>query len=114
MYTDWPALAESTRRNLMEYWAPWSRRHARGFAGLTPSAACWGALGVSRLRHTLAAGRVTSKTDAATYALDTYSPRWHRIIREALRIRVGGTRFYRNPWRRRADLNGFMTEVLHE
>ncbi|WP_460917198.1 aminoglycoside adenylyltransferase domain-containing protein [Plantactinospora veratri] len=73
-----------------------------------------GVLGVARLRHTLTAGHVTSKTDAAAYALDTYGQRWHRVVREALRIRVGGQPSYRNPWRRRADLIGFLTEVLHD
>lgn len=112
VHTDWPALVEMTRRNLVEYWAPWLRRGARRVGGLTSWGTAWGVLGLARLRHTLAAGRVTSKTDAAAYALDTYDQRWHRVVREALRIRVGGTSLYRNPWRRRADLVGFMTEVL--
>lgn len=111
VHTDWPTLSEVTRRNLDEYWTPWLRRSARGVVGLTPWATTWGVLGVARLRHTLAAGQVTSKTDAAAYALDTYG-RWHRVVREALRIRVGGPPLYRNPWRRRADLTGFMAEAL--
>ncbi|MEE6310785.1 nucleotidyltransferase domain-containing protein [Plantactinospora veratri] len=114
VYTDWPSLAELTRRNLVEYWTPWLRRSARSPVGLTPWATAWGVLGVARLRHTLTAGHVTSKTDAAAYALDTYGQRWHRVVREALRIRVGGQPSYRNPWRRRADLIGFLTEVLHD
>ena len=113
VFTDWPALAEATQRNLVEYWRPWLRRRARGVTGLTPWGTTWGVLGVARLRHTLAAGRVTVKTDAAAYALDAYDGRWHRVIREALRIRVGGARLYRSPWQRRADVIGFMTEVLH-
>lgn len=112
IHTDWPALAASTRRNLVEYWAPWLAHTGRGPAGLSAWAASWGVLGAARLRHTLAAGRVTSKTEAAAYATATYDPRWHRIIGEALRIRVGGPVRYRNPWRRRADLVGFVTEAL--
>jgi Domain of unknown function (DUF4111)/Nucleotidyltransferase domain len=112
VHTDWPALAEATRRSLREYWAPWTRRSARGATGLSCWATTWGVLGVARLRHTLEAGRVTSKTDAAAYALDTYDRQWHRIVREALRIRVGGAAMYRNPWRRRADLVGFMAQSL--
>lgn len=111
--TDWPALAGATRRNLAEYWTPWLRRTARDPRSLTPWATTWGVLGAARLRHTLAAGRITSKTDAAAYALDTYDRRWQRIVREALRIRVGGPPLYRNPLRRRSDLIGFMTDVLH-
>ncbi|GAA4435883.1 nucleotidyltransferase domain-containing protein [Phytohabitans houttuyneae] len=112
VFTDWPALAEATLRNLDEYWAPWLARAGRGPVGLTPWAACWGVLGVARLRHTLAAGRVTSKTEAAGYALATAEPRWHRVIQEALRIRVGGAPRYRNPWRRRADVVGFVSSWL--
>ena len=112
IHTDWPGLAEATRRNLDEYWAPWLDRRARGPVGLSSWAATWGVLGVARLRHTLAAGRITSKTDAAGYALATYDPRWHRIIEEALRIRVGGAPRYRNPCRRRTDLIGFVAEAL--
>ncbi|MEU4219928.1 nucleotidyltransferase domain-containing protein [Actinoplanes sp. NPDC026623] len=112
VFTDWPALAEATRRNLVEYWTPWLRGPASGVVGLTPWATAWGALGVVRLRQTLAAGRVTSKTAAVAYALDTYDRRWHRLVNEAARLRLGGARRYRNPWRRRADLIGFLTEVL--
>jgi hypothetical protein len=112
VHTDWPALADATRRNLDEYWGTWLARAGRGPAGLTSWATVWGVLGVARLRHTLAAGRVTTKTEAAEYALATADPRWHRVIREALRIRVGGAPLYRNPWRRRADLVGFVQETL--
>lgn len=112
VYTDWPALAAATRRNLVEYWAPWTQRRARGPIGLTAWATTWGVLGIARLRHTLAAGRVTSKTDAATYALTTHDRSLHRVVREALRIRVGGRPAYRNPWRRRADLIAFMEQAL--
>jgi hypothetical protein len=114
IHTDWPALAEATRRNLDEYWSPWVQRTARTPAGLTASAATWGVLGIARLRHTLAAGRITSKTEAAAYATARYAPRWQRIVEEALRIRVGAQRRYRNPWRRRAELLGFARDALAE
>jgi Domain of unknown function (DUF4111)/Nucleotidyltransferase domain len=113
VHTDWPALAEATRANLRDYWTPWAARTGRSPVGLSAWATSWGVLGAARLRHTLAAGRVTSKTEAAAYATDTWPPRWHRIIAEALRIRTGsGTPLYRNPWRRRADLTGFLQLVL--
>ncbi|RSM62033.1 hypothetical protein DMB66_23010 [Actinoplanes sp. ATCC 53533] len=58
-----------------------------------------------------AAGSQRMTTVTAT-AMATYDPRWHRIIGEALRIRVRGPARYRNPWRRRADLVGFVDEAL--
>jgi hypothetical protein len=112
VHTDWPALAQATRRNLDEFWAPWATRAAWSPVGLTAWATTWGVLGAARLRHTLTAGRITTKTEAAAYATATYDRRWHRIIQEALRIRVGGPPLYRNPWRRRTDLLGFVREVL--
>ncbi|WP_158647325.1 hypothetical protein [Actinoplanes sp. ATCC 53533] len=51
-------------------------------------------------------------TTVTATAMATYDPRWHRIIGEALRIRVRGPARYRNPWRRRADLVGFVDEAL--
>ncbi|MDR7275447.1 nucleotidyltransferase domain-containing protein [Catenuloplanes atrovinosus] len=112
VFTDWPALAASTRRNLETYWTPWVTQLSRSPLGLSEWATTWTVLGVARLRHTLAAGRVTSKTAAAAYATATYDPRWHRVIEEALRIRVGGRPRYRSPLRRRADLLGFARDAL--
>jgi hypothetical protein len=114
IYTDWPALAASTRENLAGYWTWWRNVTARGPAGFSARATSWGVLGAARLRHTLAAGRVTSKTEAAGYALETYDERWHRVIREALRIRIGGPALYRGPLRRHADLLGFLDVVLKQ
>ncbi len=112
IHIDWPALAEATRRNLDDYWTPRAARAARTQVGLTAWATSWGVLGVARLRHTLAVGRITSKTEAAAYATATYSPAWHRVVAEALRIRCCGRPVYRNPWRRRTDLVGFLREAL--
>ncbi|MFI7541519.1 aminoglycoside adenylyltransferase domain-containing protein [Actinoplanes sp. NPDC049599] len=112
VHTDWPALAVATRDNLAGYWTRWRDVAARGPVGFSAQGTCWGVLGAARVRHTLAAGRVTSKTEAARYALETYDERWHRIVREALRIRVGGPALYRTPFRRRADLIDFLGVVL--
>jgi Domain of unknown function (DUF4111)/Nucleotidyltransferase domain len=112
IFTDWPALADSTRRNLDEYWRPLLRRMSASPVGLSAWVTTWNVLGVARLLHTLDVGRVTSKTEAAAFARQRYGERWERVIGEALRIRVGGPRSYRNPFRRRADMIGFMTEAL--
>ncbi|MEV4639351.1 nucleotidyltransferase domain-containing protein [Actinoplanes sp. NPDC049548] len=113
VYTDWPTLAAETRENLAGYWAAWRNRAALGLAGAGDWATAWGVLGVARLRHTLAAGRVTAKTEAAGYALQTYGQRWHRIVREALRIRTGeGEPQYRNQVHRHLDMIRFVTHVL--
>jgi hypothetical protein len=113
VFTDWAGLQAMTRDNLAGYWTRWCDSTARGTAGLSPSAVSWGVLGVARLRHTLAAGRVTSKTEAAAYASGMYDARWRRVVQEALRVRCGGPRLYRDPWRRRSDLVGVLQEMLH-
>ncbi|HUR06895.1 MAG TPA: aminoglycoside adenylyltransferase domain-containing protein [Nonomuraea sp.] len=117
IHTDWDTLARRTRENLATYWTRWVQRSARpaslwGLAALSEYQTSWGALGVTRLRQTLAVGEVTSKTAAGEYALEAFDERWHRIVREALRIRLGGPALYRNPFRRRADLLAYMTMVL--
>ncbi|WP_283136859.1 nucleotidyltransferase domain-containing protein [Rhizohabitans arisaemae] len=117
IHTDWDALAAATRENLAGYWTRWVARSTPplslwGLSALAGFRVTWGALGVTRLRHTLAAGEVTSKTAAAAYALTAYDERWHRLVREALRLRVGGPPLYRDPVRRRADLLGYMRSVL--
>ncbi|MEU4689406.1 aminoglycoside adenylyltransferase domain-containing protein [Actinoplanes sp. NPDC023714] len=111
VHTDWPALAERTRQNLAGYWTGWRVR-----AAFTPGAwtTSWGVLGMARLRHTLAERRVTSKTEAAAFALDAYDQRFHRIVREALRLRVGGEPQYRSPVHRHLDLLKFTAMVLAE
>jgi hypothetical protein len=81
---------------------------------LTARAVSWSVLGVARLRHTLAAGEVTSKTAAGEFALRAYGSRWERIVGEALRIRCGGPARYREPFQRRADMLAFLGHVLRE
>lgn len=109
VHTDWPALAEQTRANLAGYWTRW-RQWAAFTPGLRPTS--WGVLGMTRLRHTLAEGRVTSKTEAARFALRRYETRWHPIVREALRIRVGGRPEYRSPVQRHLDMLAYTSMVL--
>ncbi len=112
IHTDWPALAARTRDNLESYWRPWTRHLRTSPLGLTAWAVSWSVLGVARLQHTLAAGRVTSKTAAAEFALHTYGARSERIISEALRLRCGGPPRYRTPITRRAHLLTFLTQAL--
>ncbi|WP_336214592.1 nucleotidyltransferase domain-containing protein [Nonomuraea sp. LPB2021202275-12-8] len=118
VHTDWAALAEGTRANLATYWTRWLERSSRpatwmGMAALSDYQTTWGVLGVTRLHHTLASGRVTSKTAAGAYALAAFGERWHRIVREAVRIRTGGPALYRSPFRRRADMLAYMSMVLN-
>ncbi len=73
----------------------------------------WGVLGVSRLHFTLATGAVASKSAAGEHALTVFEPRWHRIIKESLRIRRGeGRSLYGNPFARRRDALDFVAMAI--
>ena len=47
-------------------------------------------LGVARLDHLLVTGELTTKSGAGRWGLTYYPDRFHRVLREALRIREGG------------------------
>ncbi|NRQ40771.1 DUF4111 domain-containing protein [Nonomuraea sp. NN258] len=96
VWCDPAALASWTDGNLDHYWRPLVNRSSslRGLAGLaslSAYSALWIVTGVSRLHYTLATGDLTSKHGAGLHALKTFPERWHRVIREALRIRETDT-----------------------
>jgi hypothetical protein len=80
--------------------SPW------GLAALTPYGVVWIVTGVSRLHYTLATGEITSKDGAGRHALATFPERWHRIVREALRIRKAD--------QARSGVTGAVAAVLRE
>jgi hypothetical protein len=92
IHTDPARLAASIESNLDAYWGRLldrasTVRSSWGMAALTPYGVVWIVTGVSRLHYTLATGEITSKDGAGRHALVTFPERWHRIVREALRIR---------------------------
>ena len=110
-----------TRENLESYWRPWLERSERlatslHLDALVEEATEWGVLGVTRLHHTLATGRITSKHGAGRYALETFPDQWHRIVHEALRIRERRSegRQYRNSFQRRRDMRAYVAMVIED
>lgn len=85
-----------------------------GLASLGAMWTEWGVLGVTRLHYTLTTGQVTSKHGAGVYAMETFPSQWHRIIREALRIRErrSGASLYRNQLHRRRDTRDFVSMII--
>ena len=121
VWDDPAALATWTLGNLDGYWRPWHDRHARlasraGLAALGTWAPTWGVLGVSRLHYTLATGAITSKAGAGRYALGAFPARWHRVIRECLRIRCGNAdpSLYRTPLARRREALAYIAMVIND
>jgi predicted nucleotidyltransferase len=109
-----------TRENLASYWQPWLTRTDHlasrfGIASLGGWATEWGVLGVTRLHATLSTGQIVSKRGAGDYALDRFSPEWHPIVEEAIRIRErrpGGR--YRSRLHRRRELRVYMAMVIDD
>ena len=88
VWTDDAALRAFSHGNLGSYWAGVAESLVTEPPGAAePGIVAWSVLGVSRLHHLLATGRLTSKSGAGRYALTAFGPPWRRIVREALRAR---------------------------
>jgi len=73
-------------------------------------------LGVSRLHHLLATGKLTSKCGAGHHALAAFDPQWHPLIIEALGIREGASAvsgYAGDPARRGRDTTAFTRMVVN-
>jgi hypothetical protein len=92
VWTDDGALRRYSHRNLTEYWAPQVRRLADGAgAASSPDLVDWFVLGIPRLHHAIATGRLTSKDGAGHYALEVFGKeRWRPVVAEALTHRAFG------------------------
>ncbi len=56
---------------------------------------------------------MASKSAAGEHALQAFEPRWHRIVKESLRIRRGeGKSLYGSPFARRRDALDFVAMAI--
>jgi hypothetical protein len=114
IWADLDFLIAFTRTNLDTYW----RAHADGLAAMPPEArtewACeWCVLGIARLHHLLVTREMTTKSRAGEWGLRHYPERFHRVLREALRIRTGGSAEYpEDDETRGADTAAFAAHVV--
>ena len=90
VWADHEALRRHTRHNLDTYWRGLAERLAAAPQEVDDEACCWAVLGAPRLHHLLRTGAMTTKSGAGRWALGCYPERFHRVLREALRIREGG------------------------
>lgn len=117
--TDPAELRTWTVGNLNDYWRRWVERVRR--PGLNRATVlgrrfiAGGVLGAPRLHYTIATGEVTTKETAGQYALETFEPRWHALIEDALAYWHGAPSlrpYRRRPARRRHDAAEFVTHVI--
>ena len=92
VWTDEGALRRYSHHNLAEYWAPQVDRLADApGAASRPDLVEWFVLGIPRLHHAIATGRLTSKDGAGHYALEVFGKeRWRPLVAEALTHRAFG------------------------
>jgi hypothetical protein len=112
---DWDLLIKRMGQNLNTYWKSWTTSPRKMADMLEDEGVEWAVLGVLRQFYTFRERDITSKTGAGLYALDHVPETWHKIVREALRIRDGkeGT-FYPAAPRRALITVGFLRYVIRE
>jgi hypothetical protein len=118
---DFDSLIRKMRDNLNTYWLHWikacrrfpSLRYIRVFASLKMIE--WGVLGVTRQYYTFNERDITSKVQAGEYALKNVTHRWHKIIKESMRIRMNNKKsYYHSVIKRRNDALDYMDYIIQE
>ena len=116
IWTDSHVLQRYTVDNLDTYWRTITDQLATSSANEPEAdldyACCWCVLGVARLHHLIVTGEMTTKSGAGRWGLSYYDQRWHRILREALRLREGGRPEYDNQASRLQDTTDFTAYVV--
>jgi hypothetical protein len=101
------------RQNLNSYWATFVRKPQRIAWLLTDFGVEWTILGTLRQYYSFVAHDITSKRGAGEYALNHLPAQWHRIVREAVRIRDGvPASLYSSRVVRAADAYNFLRFIL--
>jgi hypothetical protein len=118
---DFDILTSKMRDNLNNYWLNWLN-DCRKFPSIryigllvSPKSVEWGILGVSRQYYTFREREITSKVGAGEYALQNLPQKWHKIIKEAMRLRKDNNKsFYNSIFERRNDALGYMDFIIQE
>jgi len=92
---DWDLLVANTRINMNSYWAAYTRQPARIAWLFSDYGVQWAVSGVLRQWYTFEAHDIASKVGACEYALTCLPERWHRIIQEAIALRLKQPSLYR-------------------
>ncbi len=106
----WEEVRQEMRHNLNGYWMG---RAGRRFEFMLDSSVEFAVLTVCRIVYTLERQQVITKEQAGECALDMLPGEWHRLIREALRLREGaeGRSLYPSRLGRAKETKGFIAWV---
>lgn len=112
---DWDVLIAGMRQNLNTYWVTFTRHPRRMTWLFVDDGVQWAVLGVLRQFYTFREGDITSKTGAGEYALAHLPVRWHRLVREAIRLQEqGGPSLYASRVARAAEAVRFLRYIIQE
>ena len=81
-------LVTWTVGNMNTYWNSWTRRLGKLIAMLSDWGIQWTVLGVARQFYTIREKKVITKQRSGEYALTIVPEKWHRILKEAMRLRT--------------------------
>lgn len=118
---EWNLLMSRMQDNLNSYWVNWKKRGERFLSVqyfdllFSVKSIEWGVLGVSRLYYSFNEQGITSKVGAGEYAINNVPERWHKIINEAMRLRLGNPKsYYKSIFARRNDALAYMEYIINE
>jgi hypothetical protein len=118
---NWDNLIKNMRNNLNTYWLNWmnackkfmSIRYISSFFSVRMIE--WGVLGVTRLYYTFKERDIISKVGAGEYALKIVPQRWHKIIKESMRLRKDNKKsYYKSIFERRKDALEYIEYIIQE
>jgi hypothetical protein len=107
------SLISYTLSNLNTYWAAFLTQPRRMSWLLSNDGIQWIVLGVLRQYYTLREQQIISKVAAGVDALENLSPKWHRIVKEAVNIRQRvGSSLYQNRVSRAIAAGRFLHFII--
>jgi len=116
---DWPItvdeqqLVQWTKENMNTYWKSWTQRPGKLIMMLSDWGIQWTVLGVTRQFYTIREKRITTKQRSGEYAVGVLPQKWHRIIKETIRVRTKSAGpLYRSRIVRMVEAVNFMKYIM--
>ncbi|MFT3891249.1 MAG: DUF4111 domain-containing protein [Anaerolineales bacterium] len=106
-------LVTWTLGNMNTYWKSWTQQPGKLISMLSDWGIQWTVLGVARQFYTIMEKKVITKKRSGEYALTVFPAQYHRILREAIRLRTKSDgALYRSRLARMREAVKFMKYVF--